>query len=134
MRDINKVLKLRKECSRAAELVDIYESLAMRMTAQLSDMPRSDSPTPIDDWWAKLADQRDYYNRKLTEYVQAAFALNTALDKLPDESVRLAMRCRYVDGMKVADIAEKMNYSERNLYRMLKAGRKQYNELPLGEE
>lgn len=134
MRDINSVLKLRKECKRAAELIDIYESLAMRMTAQLSDMPRSGSPTPIDDWWAKLADQRDYYNKKVTEYVQATFELNTALDKLPDENIRLAMKARYISGEMVADIAEQMHYSERNLYRMLKAGRKQYNELPLGEE
>ena len=129
MKNLNRVLRLKRECYRAAEKLDELETLSERLTANLSDMPRSDSPTPMDEWWARYIDQRTYAAEKLQAYINEIDNLEKELNQLHDENVRLAMQYRYINGRKVSEIAEAMYYSERYVYKLLKKGRKEYNSL-----
>lgn len=133
MKSLKRVLRLRRECDRAAEKLDELETLSEKLTANLSDMPRSDSPTPMDEWWARYIDQRTYAAEKFAAYVAEMESLEKELEQLHGENVRLAMQYRYINGKRVADIAEAMYYSERYVYKLLKRGRKEYN-LLFGEE
>ena len=128
MKNLRRVLNLRRECERAEEKLSELETLSEKLTTNLSDMPHAGTPTPIDEWWARYIDQKDYYRAKLFAYVNAAEELEREIDGLKGDDIKLAMKYRFIDGMKITDIAEAMFFSERNIYYLLKRGQKQYTE------
>lgn len=77
---------------------------------------------------ATIADLETKYNSKYAEYNLEMRRLSCLLDQLePQQSI--VMKYKYIKQMKISDIADKLNYSEQNIFRINRIAVKNLEEL-----
>ena len=130
---LNRVQKLRQEYIRAEEKLEELETLATHITTRLSDMPKNAPASDLASILAALADHREKYAGIVKRYLDNCDQLERELNAIRNPAIRTAMIRRYVDGMKVEDIAEAMHYERSWVYRLLNKGRKIYSKEHRGE-
>lgn len=82
-----------------------------------SDMPKAhNSEHDLSDYIAKMDELTDYLISKYTRLRGIEVDIYMRVDRMENQQERELLRYRYIDGMTWADIAEKMNTSERNVY------------------
>lgn len=123
---LNRVRNGWQEFHRLSEKVEELEALATRVTPVLSDMPKGKSPKPKDDVWAMLADYKDQCEAEIRWYLKASQELEKELSIIYSPNIRTAMKYRYIDCLKVEDIADTMGYEIRSVRRFLAKGREIY--------
>jgi len=123
---LNRVRNGKKEYERLLARVEELKAIAEKITPVLSDMPKGGSKAK-DDTWATLADYKTKLERKLEEYIKDSIELEQEIDEaINSQRIRTAMKYRYVNCLKGADIAERMNYDQRTISRLLCTGRNLY--------
>lgn len=121
-----RVINGRREYERMRDKVFELEAIAEKITPTLSQMPRGNSGNPKDDAWAKLIDYKTECEWLLSVYLNDCQELEHELQVIRDDTIRVAMQYKYIDGMTVESIAEKMGYTPRNISYCLAKGRKIY--------
>ena len=120
---LNRVRSRWTEYHRLVMKVEELETLATKMVPLLA--PNSDihgSSKSREDTWALLADYRNECKDKLYDYLKDSRELEQELSCIRSPRIRTAMKYRYIDCMTKRQMAEAMNYSERQLTRFLKSG------------
>ena len=133
MADINRVRLGKNEYERLLLKIESLETIATHMTTNLDGMPKG-TTRQVDDAWATLADYRSQCVASLHQYLIDCIELNQELDELPYRKgvrfqTRAIMKCKYLDGMTDAQIAEKLHYSDRYVRELLRYGRSLYEKL-----
>lgn len=90
--------------------------------SSLDGMPRgSDISRPTERKAIKRAEYVNKYRRIKQDLLDRRPAIEAALVSLPVREQR-ALRYRYLDALAVSQVGQKMNYSERHVYRILEKG------------
>lgn len=88
---------------------------------KLDGMPHSETVTDGADLIVKYIELQELMQKKLDRSIKLHYQIDNLTDALPSEE-RIAVRYKYLHGMTVAEIARKMNYSERQIQRIVKSG------------
>ena len=124
---LNRVRDARLEYGRLQEKVEILETIATRATTRLTGLPKTRTGEH-GDTWAALLDYKLECQDKLTVLLQESLALERELDCIRNPKIRTAMKYRYIDCLKLEDIASRMSYEVRSITRFLDTGKKIYEE------
>lgn len=125
--NINEYFERYTACKKAAAaLGKSMECLKFKMGGSLVSPP---APRTVDKM------QRDYitqealrksYEKKKRILARAGGRINEALKTTRDEFYRNFIICKYIYGMKYADIAENLNYCERHIYRLANSAKREF--------
>ena len=103
------------------ELKELEARLYSPKAPSLDGMPKASGVTGMDDIIIKYLDLQRKYKEKLGKMMKAFEEINETIERLP-EAERYVIRCRYVVGMTVKEIADECHYSERQVKRIQKKG------------
>lgn len=101
------------------ELKEMESRLYSPKAPSLDGMPKASGVTGMDDLIIKYLDLQRKYKRRMADMVKAFEEIDEEINLLP-ASERYVIRCRYVLGMTVREIAEELSYSERQVARIQK--------------
>ena len=91
-----------------------WKCLAMKVTQNFSPTPGGgESGSPIERPMDKVLEIDEEINREIDELQTVRQEIRAALNQLEDESLKLLMEYRYIDGLTWERIAEKMHYSRQ---------------------
>jgi len=109
---------LKKSTKQLEERIEEIDTLLTRTTRSLSDMPRNKSPKDLtNDLLARKIDLQRQLEREVNHCLVELEAIDRAISKLPHREQYL-FRMRYIEGRKWEDICLKLDYSERQCYRI----------------
>ena len=123
---LNRVRVMRPEAERLSNKVEELENLATKMSQILSATPKGKGGSYKDDAWAAFIDYKSQCQAQLTDYLNACAELTEELECIKSTKIKTAMLYRYVDCLKIEQIAERMHYDIRNVYILLRKGKKIY--------
>lgn len=96
-----------------------WREMALKITPVLSQTPGGgESGSPIERPMDKVLEIDAEINREIDELQTVRQEIRAALDQLEDESLKLLMEYRYIDGLTWEQVAEKMHYSWRHTCRL----------------
>ena len=114
---INWLTRFRKS---EAELNRLYDEQARwrakaeKVTQRISPMPPgAPSGNRVQDAVEKIGEVESHINHEIMEQCKERDEIASTIAEVPDETMRLLLRLRYIDGMTFEQIAVKMNYSWR---------------------
>lgn len=114
---------LKMEIEQLDEQIERLEALATSpRISNYSGMPRGGQVTDGMDIVAKIADLKDLYYFRIGEFLDVQAQAEKELEQLGIEE-RVVVRYKYIDGMRNADIAERIHYSEATIKRRIKSAR-----------
>ena len=128
---------IEEQRSQVARLRRSVLSLEEKCTAATSRYGRkiaSESVTQ-EELWTKLCDRRDSLKRQETNLQETERLLLQWIDQLPRPRWRMVLRCRYLDGMSMQEIADELSqatgrsFSVYQIYRLHSAALKAAEEL-----
>lgn len=125
---ITRVLECKAEHERLLLKVEELTALCEKVTPTITGMPKG-SAVLTDDTWAKLMDYKRSCSEKLNEYYQMKVELEQEFDRIRNADVRTVLNYKYVDGLTIDAIADRMHYSTRTIDRFLRIGRDAYRRL-----
>lgn len=93
---------------------------ATRTTATLTGMPRGGGVSdPVGDGVSRMEEAR-YWLRAIQEELEGMRAeLGPVIEELEEPLERAVMQMRYLDGVSAREIAYRLSYSERHIFRTL---------------
>lgn len=95
------------------QLEEIEASLYYPKIQQLTDMPAGGGPkegNPQEDMMLHHIELQERYRAKLEELAAEQLAIEEAIESL-DETERMLLRYRYIDGLKWEEVCVKIGYS-----------------------
>ena len=100
------------------EKSEIFE-LGPKITPTYSAVPKgTGSGDKIQSTIEKLEKQEDKINQKIEQRMKVKEEIETALNTVTDQRLKLLLRYRYINGCTWEDIAAKMCYSYMHVYRL----------------
>ncbi len=116
----------------AAALGKSIEGLKLEMGANLvcsysEKVKSSHQDDKMYNDYISLEDLKKNYEKKRRILERANSRINEALKTTHDEFYRNFIICKYIYGMKYADIAENLNYCERHIYRLASAAKFEFS-------
>lgn len=115
---------IQKEIAQLEKQIDRLEMLARSpRISHLTGMPRAGRVSDGMDIVAKIEDLRAQYYTKLSQFLELQSMAERVMDGLGHEE-RTIVRYKYIDGLTIADIARRVNYSEKTIKRRLSAAMK----------
>ena len=126
--DLESCRKLKSRIEERFSDLESVKRLATNMTAPIDGLPRCKQ---LDSRIERLAVKADEIERELAtlrkQFEQAAVALVDAIEQRVKDQVTIeAMILRYVRCLSFRDVARAMNYSLRNVFRMIERGVKEF--------
>ena len=104
---------------RACFNVEKAISRAQRCTSQLTGMPGGGAGSTIADGVETIMQAEEARDRIAAELDSMRSRLSPILDTLEDPLEKTAMRMRYMEGVSVREIAFRLSYVERWIFRVL---------------
>lgn len=104
---------------RACFNVDRAVSRAQKCTAQLTGMPGGGPGSTVADGVELIMQAEEVRDAIAQELARMRAQLSPLLDALDDPLEKTAMRMRYMDGMSAREIAFRLSYVERWIFRVL---------------
>ena len=110
---------LKDEVMQLEEQIVFWEERKTSIKSQIiSDMPRSGGDgKELLDILIGIEDTIKKLNKKLTKLIKKISEIEDTIENL-GTTERVLMRYKYIENLKMFQIAEKMNYSERHLNRV----------------
>lgn len=100
---------------------EIETRLMTVSSPRVDGMPHAHTVTDGADLIAVYMDQQTKLGERLKDAIDLRVEIEREIDSLPaDES--MALKCRYLFDMTIAQAAAAMNYSERQVQRIIKRG------------
>ena len=114
IRYLSRYRRLNQRIDRLLEEQSRWRERALKITPTLSQAPGGGgSGSPIERPMDKVLEIDVEINREIDEMQIARKEIRETLNQLEDESLKLLMEYRYIDGMTWEQIAEKMDYSRQ---------------------
>ena len=114
IRYLSRYRRLNERIDRLLEEQSRWRERALKITPTLSQAPGGgESGSPIERPMDKVLEIDVEINREIDEMQIARKEIRETLNQLEDESLKLLMEYRYIDGMTWEQIAEKMDYSRQ---------------------
>lgn len=114
IRYLSRYRRLNQRIDRLLEEQNRWRERALKITPTLSQAPGGGgNGSPIERPMDKVLEIDVEINREIDEMQIARKEIRETLNQLEDESLKLLMEYRYIDGMTWEQIAEKMDYSRQ---------------------
>ena len=119
IRYLSRYRRLNQRIDRLLEEQSRWREQALKITPTLSQAPGGGgSGSPIERPMDKVLEIDVEINREIDEMQIARKEIRETLNQLEDESLKLLMEYRYIDGMTWEQIAVKMHYSYMQICRL----------------
>ena len=119
IRYLSRYRRLNQRIDRLLEEQSRWREMALKITPVLSQTPGGgESGSPIERPMDKVLEIDEEINREIDELQIVRQEIRAALNQLEDESLKLLMEYRYIDGMTWERIAVKMHYSYMQICRL----------------
>lgn len=119
IRCLSRYRRMSKRIDRLLEEQSRWREMALKITPVLSQTPGGgESGSPIERPMDKVLEIDAEINREIDELQTVRQEIRAALNQLEDESLKLLMEYRYIDGLTWDQIAVKMNYSYMQICRL----------------
>ena len=119
IRYLSRYRRLNQRIDRLLEEQSRWRERALKITPTLSQAPGGGgSGSPIERHMDKVLEIEAEINREIDELQIVRQEIRAALNQLEDESLKLLMEYRYIDGLTWEQVAEKMHYSWRHTCRL----------------
>ena len=119
IRYLSRYRRVSKRIDRLLEEQSRWREMALKITPVLSQTPGGgESGSPIERPLDKVLEIDVEINREIDELQTVRQEIHAALNQLEDESLKLLMEYRYIDGLTWEQIAVKMNYSYMQICRL----------------
>ena len=111
---LSRYITLNRRIDRLLEEKAKWWSLCLKTTPSLSQAPGGgESGSPVERPMDKVLEIEAEINREIDELQEVCRGIKTVLGQLEDDTLRLLMEYRYLDGLTFEEIAVKMHYSWR---------------------
>lgn len=111
---LSRYISLNRRIDRLLEKKAKWWSLCLKTTTNLSQAPGGgESGSPVERPMDKVLEIEAEINREIDELQEVCRGIKTVLGQLEDDTLRLLMEYRYLDGLTFEEIAVKMHYSWR---------------------
>lgn len=81
----------------------------------MSDMPKAHNKTDLSNYAAKLDEyEHKYWNERYNQ-IKLYTSINDAIENMENGNEKLLLTYCYINGMNLDEVADKMNYSRRNI-------------------
>lgn len=113
----------RSQVARLRRSVRLLEEKCTAATARYGNRSGSES-MGREELWAKLCDRRDCLKRQEAALQESEQRICQWIDQLPRPRWRMVLRCRYLDGMSMQEIADELtrvtgrSFSVYQIYRL----------------
>lgn len=112
---------LDNQITRLLEEKEIWLSKATKVTQTISDMPRgSNGEDSRMNAVHKMIEAEDEATKKIDKYVDLGREIRKCIETVKESDLRLLLEYRYLDGLTFEEVAVKMNYSWRWVYKLHK--------------
>ena len=99
--------------------LEVIKTDLERITPMLSDMPKgAQVGSKIEKGVAVMVDLKSKLEDELKGLYEAKAEISNVIDLVPDESAKPVLQMRYLALMPFKDIAERLNYTERQIYNL----------------
>lgn len=111
---LSRYIALNRRIDRLLEEKAKWWSLCLKTTPSLSQAPGGgESGSPVERPMDKVLEIEAEINREIDELQEVCREIKAVLNQLEDDTLRLLMEYRYLDGLTFEEIAVKMHYSWR---------------------
>lgn len=116
---LSRYQRLNQRIDRLLEEQSRWRERALKITPTLSQAPGGGgSGSPIERPMDKVLEIDEGINREIDTLQTIRQEIREALNQLEDESLKLLMEYRYIDGMTWEQVAVKMHYSYMQICRL----------------
>lgn len=116
---LSRYIALNRRIDRLLEEKAKWWSLCLKTTPSLSQAPGGgESGSPVERPMDKVLEIEAEINREIDELQEVCREIKAVLNQLEDDTLRLLMEYRYIDGLTWEQVAEKMHYSWRHTCRL----------------
>lgn len=117
---LNGYIKAKKRFDRISDTMLEVMSYATKITTLLSDMPKggNDSGNKIERAIERLDSLSNDLEEQAVRMRESMKQVQSAIQTVPDETLRLLLELRYINGYTWEQIAVKMNYSYVHICRL----------------
>lgn len=114
IRYLSRYRRISKRIDRLLEEQSRWREMALKITPTLSQTPGGgESGSPIERPMDKVLEIEEKIDQEIDELQEVRRDIKTVLGQLEDDTLRLLMEYRYLDGLTFEEIAVKMHYSWR---------------------
>lgn len=111
--------KINRRINRKCEEVSQLRELATKITPTLSDMPKGNQISDkVSEAVSKIADLEKEIDAEVDALVSVRNQIQTAIDNIPDDTLKTLLEYRYIDGLTFEEVAVKMHYAFRHITRL----------------
>lgn len=109
---LSRYIALNRRIDRLLEEKAKWWSLCLKTTPSLSQAPGGgESGSPVERPMDKVLEIEEEINQEIDELQEVCRDIKTVLGQLEDDTLRLLMEYRYIDGLTWEQIAKKLHYS-----------------------
>ena len=117
---LKQYIRLEKRIARLLDEKKKWEEKAEAISPVYSDMPKAGGGDKIQNAVCQIVDLEQDINREIDAQIDLRRRIEAAVKQMDDEKLRDVMMYRYIDGLKLEEIAIEMSYSYMQIYRLHK--------------
>lgn len=109
---LSRFRKSEQELSRLYDEQERWRAKAEKVTQRISPMPTgAPSGNRVQDAVEKIGEVESHISREIVEQCAVRDEIASTIAAVPDETMRLLLQLRYMDGLTWEEIAVKMHYT-----------------------
>lgn len=117
---LKQYIGLEKRIARLLDEKKKWKEKAEAISPVYSDMPKAGGCDKIQNAVCQIVDLEQDINREIDAQIDLLRRIEAAVKQMDDEKLRDVMMYRYIDGLKLEEIAIEMSYSYMQIYRLHK--------------
>jgi DNA-directed RNA polymerase specialized sigma subunit len=117
---LKQYIGLEKRIARLLDEKKKWKEKAEAISPVYSDMPKAGGCDKIQNAVCQIVDLEQDINREIDAQIDLCRRIEAAVKQMDDEKLRDVMMYRYIDGLKLEEIAIEMSYSYMQIYRLHK--------------
>jgi DNA-directed RNA polymerase specialized sigma subunit len=117
---LKQYIGLEKRIARLLDEKKKWKEKAEAISPVYSDMPKAGGCDKIQNAVCQIVDLEQDINREIDAQIDLRRRIKAAVKQMDDEKLRDVMMYRYIDGLKLEEIAIEMSYSYMQIYRLHK--------------